>query len=163
MHLSFLFYRLPNKITDSFSSQSVTKNFDDVGSAFVETNRIETSNNYLTISTPELSSLNTGPSFSILRPSPYLMKKANEAYISRANIAKKQIKWSEDLSPNITYYFLRIKVYKEPKPYDYIGLRFFFNSLSRKVNICCLLSNFFQSLLYSLQSYLLTNAFLKKI
>lgn len=124
MHLSFLFYRLPNKINDSFSSQSVTKNFDDVASAFVETNSIGTSNNYLTISTPELSSLNTEPSFSILRPSPYLMKKTNEAYISRADIAKKQIKLSEDLSPNITYYYLRIKGYKEPKPYDYIGLRF---------------------------------------
>jgi hypothetical protein len=112
MHLSCLFYKFPNKINNSFSFQNNTTNFNNVG----------ISNTNLTISSPELSSFCTWPC--ILKSSPYLLKKANEAYISRASIEKKQLKYSEELSPNLTYYYLWIKVHNEPKPYDYLGLRF---------------------------------------
>jgi hypothetical protein len=53
-----------------------------------------------------------------------MLKKANTASISRAAVAKKQIDFSETLSPSITHYYLRIKAYEEAKPYDFIGLSY---------------------------------------
>jgi len=120
MHLSFLFYRLPNKINESFFYYKISKKLDSA--AITEYNKLGMSNDSLKIYVPEFSSLNARPITTIL--SPYMLKKANTASISRAAIVKKQIDWYETLSPSITHYYLRIKAYEEAKPYDFIGLSY---------------------------------------